>query len=115
MNGYWYLATPYSKYKAGLEQAFIDASKAAAAVMAQGRNVYSPIVASHPIAIHGGIDPYDHDIWLAQDRPFLEGAIGLIVVKMPGWSESKGIAWEMKIFGASRKPVEYMEWPIVSD
>jgi hypothetical protein len=108
----YYLATPYSKYEAGLHRAFIDASHAAADVMRQGRNVYCPIAHSHSIATYGGIDPYDHDVWLAQDKPFMDAAVGLIVVKMPGWETSYGISEEIKVFTAAGKTIEYMEWPL---
>ena len=43
-----YLATPYSKYPAGLQQAFVDAAKLAALLLRSGMNVYSPIAHTHP-------------------------------------------------------------------
>ena len=111
---YWYLATPYSKYPEGIEKAFQHACEAAAHLVREGKLVYCPIAHTHPVAVYGGLDPFDHDIWLPQDRPFMDGAAGLIVVMMPGWAESYGIGEEIKIFRAAGKPVEYMEWPIGS-
>ena len=113
MTDYWYLATPYSKYPAGIEKAFQHASEAAAHVIRQdGRRVYCPIAHTHPIAVYGHMDPYDHEIWLPQDRPFMDNAAGLIVVKMPGWEESFGIGVEIEEFRKAGKPIEYMEWPV---
>ena len=39
-QGFWYLGSPYSKYKAGLEAAFIDVSKIAARLIDTGVPVY---------------------------------------------------------------------------
>jgi len=111
-SGYWYLATPYSKHPGGLDMAFRHACVAAAHCIRLGRRVYCPIAHSHPIAIHGVIDPYDHDIWLPQDQPFMDGADGIIIVQMPGWEESHGISVEIEVFSRAGKPVEYMAWPL---
>jgi len=109
-EAYWYLATPYSKYPKGLDAAFIEASKAAGFLVAQGFRVYSPIVHCHPIAIHSGIDPLSHEIWLAADAPFMHGAAGLIVVEMVGWKDSFGIKEEIEFFEGEGKPILRMEW-----
>jgi len=109
--GYWYLASPYSKYPKGLEAAFIEVSKAAAQLIKQGVRIYCPISHSHPIAIYGKIDPLDHSLWLAADKPFMDGARGLIVLKMDTWENSFGIGVEIEAFKAAGKPIQYMEWP----
>jgi hypothetical protein len=91
--------------------AWLDACAVAAHLARQGRPAYSPIVYTHPIAIHGGIDPLDHDFWLKFDAPMMEAADSLIVVKMDGWEQSAGIAKEIVAFERMGKPIEYMEWP----
>lgn len=108
---FYYLATPYSKYKFGLMAAWIEACKAAAQCMKQGRAVYSPIAHGHCISLHGEINPLSHDFWLKIDEPMMQAAAGMIVVKMPGWQESFGIEEEIKAFQRMGKPIEYMEWP----
>lgn len=108
---FWYVATPYSKYPGGLDAAFEEACRATAHLVRQGVKVYSPIAHTHPVAKYGEIDPYSHDIWLPVDRPFMDTAEGLIVVKMTGWDESYGISQEIKVFEAAGKPIKYMEWP----
>lgn len=100
-----YLATPYSKYKPGIEQAFIDAAKLAALLMRAGVNVYSPITHTHPIAIHGQIDPFDHAIWMPFDEAMMTAADVLLVAHMQGWQESFGIAHEIKFFEDAGKPI----------
>lgn len=100
-----YLATPYSKWSAGLEDAFIEASKLAALLLRAGVKVYSPIAHTHPLAIHGNLDPLDHNIWLPFDEAMMTAAQVLIVAHMEGWQESKGIAHEIKFFEAAKKPI----------
>lgn len=57
---FYYLATPYSRYAAGIEAAFQAASEQAAILVRHGIPVFCPIAHTHPIAIHGDIDPFDH-------------------------------------------------------
>ena len=111
--GFLYLATPYSKYRGGLDAAFIQAAKAAAVLTKAGIGVFSPIAHTHPIAVHGAIDPLDHAIWLPADAPLMAAAVGMVVVKMDGWQESYGIKKEIEAFEAMGKPIEYMDWPDV--
>lgn len=111
-DGYWYLATPYSKFPGGIELAFKNACIAAAKLIKEGVKVYCPIAHTHPIAIHGGIDPLDHNIWMPVDKPLMEAAVGLLICKMPTWEESIGIAEEIKHFKENGKPIYEMNWPI---
>jgi Domain of unknown function (DUF1937) len=109
MDGFFYLATPYSKYPEGIEEAFRLACRATAKLIRAGVRVYSPIAHTHPVAIHGGLDPFDHATWLPADRPFMEAARALVVLMADGWRESVGIAEEIRIFHESGKPVIYMD------
>ena len=108
MTDFVYLATPYSKYRDGLEGAFRMACRQAAVLIRAGIHCYSPIAHTHPISQHGGIDPYDHSIWLPADRPFMEAAFALVVVMADGWEQSFGIDAEIKAFYVAGKPVFYM-------
>lgn len=94
-----YLATPYSKYENGnLELAFRDAANLAARLMLAGVRVYSPIAHTHPLAIHGNVDPLDHDIWLPFDEAMMQRCEVLIVAQMKGWRESKGVQHEIQYY-----------------
>lgn len=108
MNGFWYLATPYSKYEGGIEEAFLEAARQASLLIDSGIPVFSPICHSHPIAIEGGIDPLDHLVWLDVDAPMMRAAHGLIVCKMPGWLDSYGVSVEIEAFRDADKPIIYM-------
>ena len=104
----YYLATPYSKYETGLESAFKMACYQAALLLKSGYAVFSPIAHSHPIAMQGGIDPFDHAVWLHADRPLMDAADAIVVVTAPGWRDSYGVAYEIETFRRANKPVIYM-------
>ena len=106
---YWYMGSPYSKYSKGLAQAHIDVCKEVARYIKAGVPVYSPIAHTHPVAIYGDIDPLDHTIWLPADRPMMDAAHGLIVLKLDGWEDSYGLKYEIRVFMDAGKPVVYIE------
>ena len=95
-KGYWYLATPYSKWKHGLDNASHVACILAGQLLARGVIVYSPIAHSHAISKRLiDVDPRDHDFWLRADKPLFHGAHGLLIATFDGWSESKGVTAEI--------------------
>lgn len=100
-----YLATPYSKYSDGIEQAFVDACKLAGRLIQAGVHVYSPIAHCHPIAVHGGIDPLDQSLWLDLDSAMLHACRTLIVAHIDGWEQSSGIAHEVEFFVRRGRPI----------
>lgn len=107
--GFYYLGTPYSKYRGGLEAAFVEASRIAAALIAEGLAVFSPIAHSHPIAMHGRLDPLAHGLWLPLDEPLMRAADGLIVAEMEGWRESYGLSVEIDHFRRAGKPIFHID------
>lgn len=110
---YYYMASPYSKYPGGLEAAFEAASQQAAMLLRAGVPVYAPIAHTHPIAIHGNIEPCDHTIWLPADEPLMRAASGLIVCELAGWQSSVGVQYEIDTFCDMGKPVIQMTPGIV--
>lgn len=111
MIGYYYLASPYSKFDMGLGAAHIVACQIAARLIRAGYSVYSPIAHTHPIAVHGEIDPRDHKIWLPVDAPLMNAAIGVFVAQIPGWRESLGVQHELAWFREQKRPVMFVRWP----
>lgn len=107
----FYVASPYSKYEGGIQSAFVDISKACAELLRRGIAVYSPIAHTHPIAIYGNLDPYDHAMWMPLDHFLMKAADGCIVMMMPGWQESKGVQIEIAEFEKAGKPIRYFHWP----
>jgi len=100
-----YLATPYTRYIDGPEEAFRCACVLAARLIRSGVNVYSPIAHTHPIAVHGGIDPLDQQFWYEFDATILKRCDTLIVAQMEGWEQSTGIALEVDEFNKQGKPI----------
>lgn len=103
-----YVGTPYSKYPGGIELAFIDACRLTARLMQVGLKVYSPIAHTHPLAIHGGLDPMDLNIWLPFDAAMMGKADAMLVAMMDGWATSTGIKHEIQAFTDAGKPVFYL-------
>lgn len=110
---FYYLATPYSKFPGGIEAAYVAACEQAAVLVRAGVPVFCPIAHTHGPAIHGGIDPLSHEIWLPADAPFMKAACGIIVCKLESWETSYGVAHEIAAFRNAGKPAYYMEPGIV--
>lgn len=108
-SGLCYLATPYSRYPGGIEAAHVAACEVAAKLIQRGYKVYSPIAHTHPIAMHGGIDPLDHNIWLPFDAAMMDAADCCIVAMLQTWEQSYGIGEEIKAFRKAGKPVVYLD------
>lgn len=105
-NGeYWYLATPYTRYHAGIHMAFVDSARVAGDLIAVGVPIFSPIAHTHPIACYADLDPKDHNIWLPADAALMNKAYGLLIVVLDGWDESKGVKHEIEAFQAAGKPI----------
>lgn len=103
-----YVGTPYTKYAAGIDAAFVDASKLTAQLMRAGLKVYSPIAHTHPLAVHGGMDPLDLSIWLPFDGAMIDKSDAMIVAMLRGWETSTGIRHEIHAFIESSKPVFFL-------
>ena len=105
-----YLAAPYTHSDpAVLEARYVAANRACAALMADGP-VFSPISHSHPVADY--MDPalrLDHAFWQEQDTAILSHCSRVVVLKVDGWRESKGVLAEIAKAYELRIPVEYME------
>jgi len=92
-----YLACPYSHPNRDIRVArFNAANRAAAALMAQGKHVFSPISHTHPIAEAGDL-PLDWDFWASYDRTILGVCCEVVVLMLDGWKESKGVTAEIAI------------------
>jgi hypothetical protein len=107
--GLIYVGTPYSKYPGGIEPAFVDAAKLTARLMSEGLKVYSPIAHTHPLAIYGGLDPFDHSIWLPFDGAMMNKSDAILVAMMAGWEASLGIRHEIQVFIEADKPVYFLD------
>lgn len=105
---FWYLASPYSRYPAGMETAYTDICGIAAQLFKAGVPVYSPIAHTHAIATIGGFAGH-FDQWKDFDEAMIAASCGLIVAMMDGWKESVGVTAEIDICKRMRKPVRYVD------
>ncbi len=109
-KGLHYLASPYSSPDATTRHLrFIAACRAAAKLMQQGVVVFCPIAHSHPIGETMNGKALDHGFWMAQDLPILAKCSRLVVLKLDGWGQSRGVHEEIGYALAHGIPVEYME------
>jgi hypothetical protein len=112
---FWYLGSPYTKYPLGLEAAYQAALTARGLLVRAGIPSFSPIASTHNVAVACGIDPLDWHLWMADDRPFVDAASGLIVLMISGWEESTGLTEERRLFAEAGKPIVFMQPGIVPE
>jgi len=103
-QGFWYLATPYTKWWAGLDDAAQQAAIVAGGLTKRGLTVYSPIVNTHIIGLACNLDMRDAEMWLAAERPMAACAHGILVANMLGWDKSYGVGKEREWFYLASKP-----------
>jgi hypothetical protein len=89
-----YLASPYTKYPKGHDQAFMDVVALQARLLANDILAYSPIVHGHAVACCAKMDVCD-DIWIRLNRKMLPHFPVLLVAEMEGWKESAGVTEEI--------------------
>lgn len=106
-----YLACPYSHPDPCIKQKrHAIVNEVTYQLMSQGILVYSPLTHNVPIdqlGIHG-----NWMTWQAYDHEMLSRCDRLIVLMLPGWKESKGVASEIakaKELGFSIEWMEYQE------
>jgi len=110
---FFYLGSPYSKFHLGMDAAALAACHARGVLVSAGIPCFSPIIHSHFVAKVCKMDPTDYNIWMPSERPIMEAANGLIVLKLLGWQESVGLRLEMDFFNEKGLPIVYMDPGIV--
>ena len=104
-----YLATPYSHPEPAVRQSrFEAANRAAAKLMNSGVKIFSPISHTHPIAEAGQL-PLGWAYWQEYDRAILKCCHKIIVLKLAGWEQSKGVKGELDIAKELGLEIEYIE------
>ena len=104
-----YLATPYTHVdKAVMEARFNEAAKIAGSLMQKGEIIFCPITHTHPIAVNCEL-PREWQFWERFDREFVGFADKVIVAKMNGWEQSRGVNAEIAIAKQQGKEVIYLD------
>lgn len=92
--GYKYLASPYTHANpAIMHTRWRCALHATAALICKGEFIYSPIVHCHELAQAHKL-PRDFKFWKKYNFTMLEKADMLLILRIDGWEQSKGIAAE---------------------
>lgn len=108
-----YLACPYSHPEMSVRLERFEASAhAAAELIREGKFVYSPITMTHPIdlvlADEGG--SMGSEYWCDFDEAFMNVCSEMIILAIPGWQESRGIAREIDYFLQRGKPISLIAY-----
>ena len=105
-----YLAGPYThKSKRVREYRFQRLTKASALLILQhGYNNFSPITQSHLQALHEEL-PGTWNFWQQVDIEYLKRCDILVVLRLPGWDKSVGVAAEISYMKATGKPIWYAD------
>ena len=105
----FYLATPYSKQRSQA-RAYREALAAQVRLLHLGLDVFCPVVHFHQASLRMRARP--PSFWMERCKPWLMACDELLVVQMPGWRESDGIAEETRIFEEIGRPPLYLSWPL---
>lgn len=104
-----YLGSPYTLFPAGRDAACAAIAEIAGELMVEGVKVFSPIAHGHTInECCQALDPMDHESWLEQDEAWMEVCDALVIVELPSWENSFGIAMEADFFRQAKKPVHHL-------
>lgn len=107
-----YLASPYTHESSRVRQNRYEAvCRVAGRLMRDGHLIFSPIAHSHAIAEMCEL-PGHWEFWQEHDRAMLSACEKLIVLKLPGWDISVGVAAEIELALSMGLPVEFMEFEV---
>ena len=102
-----YLASPFTHPDPAVRQRRFEAAcRAAAALIAQGKTVFSPIAHSFGICAFG--IPHDWAFWQRHDRRYLDVCDEVVVLMLDGWRESVGVQAEISAARELGKPVTFL-------
>lgn len=90
------------------ETRYQSAIDVTAYLMKKGLVVYSPIVATHPVAVKHKL-PLGSEYWLQFDEIILNKCDEIIVLTLDGWKESPGVQREIEIMQQLGKEVTYLD------
>jgi hypothetical protein len=107
-----YLAAPYSHSDEEVRLLrYHTITAAAARLISDGFVVFSPITMTHPIdqilADQGST--LGSDYWVDFDESFMHFCSEIVVLKLDGWQDSRGVQREIAFFKAHGRPIRYLE------
>lgn len=96
-----YLATPYTLYYQGLDEAYREACKITESLIVRGVRAFCPIAHGHSLE---GLSPGATSMWYWYNEGIMRKSDALVVGCMYGWADSKGVLHEMAEFLRMKKP-----------
>lgn len=103
-----YLARPYSHPDSTVRDArYLEACRATAKLVRSGRVVFTPIVLTHPLMQFDL--PSDWSYWERFDCEHLRRCTELVVLKLDGWWESRGVQAEIDLALEMDLPIRYLD------
>ena len=105
-----YLACPYSDPDPNIkQQRYMMANKVAAELLSQGILIFSPLTYSITLSQAGCHQGWVN--WKDFDLKMLSKCDRLLVLKLPGWESSRGVAEEITHAKELGLPIDWMEAP----
>lgn len=109
MNGYTYIASPYTHEDATVRQMRYERVRDFTAKMATlGMYGFCPIAHSHDMGIANKL-PYHVDFWREWNYRMIDGASSLLVYMLDGWKQSKGVQEEIEYARKLGKPIFFYD------
>jgi nucleoside 2-deoxyribosyltransferase len=103
-----YLASPYTHPDPVVRvRRFRATCHTAALLIRTGHVVFAPIAHSHPMTEFGL--PADWEFWERYDIEFLRRSSELVVLKLDGWRESRGVQAEIDLALEMDLPIRYLD------
>lgn len=100
-----YLASPYSHQDRKVRQRRYQLACEFVALASQhDLTVFSPIVHYHQLANTYKL-PLDANFWWSTNRRHLLASVGLIVLEIPGWEDSRGVFQEVQFARQHKKVI----------
>ncbi len=104
-----YLGTPYTHVDQSVMAArFLAVNRTAVKLINDGFLVFSPITHGHPLALDGDL-PRDWEYWKQYSLRMLSMCDALVVLRVDGWKESKGLTEEIEFANINGMPIWYRE------
>ena len=119
MKSYIYLASPYTALRDDgsyddvlMQERYDTVVSCFQNLCASGLIVYCPIAMTHRVDclyrdLNGTRMP--PKFWYEFDKPFIQHASQLFVLKLPGWEKSEGLSEEIKTAIVRKLPIVYLE------
>jgi hypothetical protein len=105
-----YIGSPYSHQDPEvIEENYRRVSRLAAKLCSQGHVAFSPITYGHVLLTFEKM-PGDWEFWKSFCISFLEKSDELLVYKMPGWENSRGLAAEIEFATEKNIKITWLEY-----